>query len=710
MADTEREPDTADSMKETLGAIVEAELSDAKEFIDHEIGTLRAKNTDYYNGELFGNEEDGRSQVISRDVRDTVQAMMPSVMRVMHGGDRVVEFKPKRVDAVKGAEQATDYINDVVLGQDNESFLEFHSGYKDALVRKVGIWKWYWDKRERLVSTCHSGLSRDDLLAFADDETIEEIETERTSAEGIMPEVFEVEVKRRITEGRARFKAVPGEQFLIDRRATSIDDASIVAHRELLSISDLIAMGYDEDELDEVGGAVDSSNEFDGNTEYAARMPLASVGGNRNERDPLLRKVLYVEAYVRAKVSTKKGDPAQLVKVCGIGTSPFKVLHWEPADDDIAPFASICPDPEPHAFFGTCPADQVVDLQLIKSNILRGTLDSLTLSLFPRTQILDGKVNMDDLLNTELGGIIRSDQMDAMREIKATFVGADALPMIEYLDKVREDRTKQSQASQGLDADALQSSTKAAVAATISGAQANIELTCRIFAETGVKRLMRGLLKLVQRHQDRPRTVRLRGEWVEVDPKAWDAEMDVTINVALGSGGPEEKLATLGMVKETQEGILQMLGPSNPLVSMANYRNTLAEMLKLTGYKDADRFFKQVSEEEGANPAAPPTDDPAQKLADAQKAETEAKMQVEMAKLALEREKMEREDQREYYRMNLDAQTKIAIAEAQHKVDINNAAVNAEVEAMRVQHDTAARAHEAETAAKAQTATAGASE
>jgi hypothetical protein len=701
--------ESKEDVKARLAEIVEAELADAKDFIDNDIGELRAKNTEYYNGELFGNEEPGRSQVVSRDVRDTVQAMMPSVMRVMHGGDRVVEFKPKRADAVKQAEQATDYINEVVLGQDNESFLEFHSGYKDALVRKVGIWKWYWDKRERLESTQHSGLSREDLLAFADDETIETIETERTSAEGIMPEVFDVTVHRRITDGRARFKAVPGEQFLIDRRATSIDDAALVAHRELVSISDLVAMGYDEDELDEVGGAIDSSNEFDGNTEYNARMPLASVGGNRNERDPLLRKVLYVEAYVRAKVSPKKGDPAQLVKVCGIGASPFKVLHWEPADDGEAPFASICPDPEPHAFFGTCPADQVVDLQLIKSNVLRGTLDSLTLSLFPRTQIVDGQVNMDDLLNTELGGVIRSDTLESMREIKATFVGADSLPMLEYLDKIREDRTKQSQASQGLDADALQSSTKAAVAATISGAQANIELTCRIFAETGVKRLMRGLLKLVQRHQDRPRTVRLRGEWVEVDPKAWDAEMDVTVNVALGSGGPEEKLATLGMVKETQEGILQMLGPSNPLVSLANYRNTLAEMLKLTGYKDADRFFKQVSEEEGANPAAPPTDDPAQKLADAQKAETEAKMQVEMAKLALEREKMEREDARKLYEINLDAQVRIAIAEAQHKVDINNAAVNAEVEAMRVQHDTAARAHEAETAAKAQ-ATTGAAE
>lgn len=694
--------ETNDELKSRLAEIVEAELADAKDFIDNEIGELRAKNTEYYNGELFGNEEPGRSQVISRDVRDTVQAMMPSVMRVMHGGDRVVEFKPKRADAIAQAEQATDYINDVVLAQDNESFLEFYSGYKDALVRKVGIWKWWWDERERLEASQHSGLSREDLLAFANDETIEEIETERTSEEGIMPEVFDVTVHRRIKEGRARFKAVPGEQFLIDRRATSIDDATIVAHRELVSISDLVAMGYDEDELEELGGGADASNEFDGNTEYNARMPLASVGGNRNERDPLLRKVLYVEAYVRAKLSGKEGDPAQLVKVCGIGASPFKVLYHEAVDE--INFASICPDPEPHAFFGTCPADQVVDLQLIKSNVLRGTLDSLTLSLFPRTQIVDGQVNMDDLLNTELGGVIRTTALESMREIKATFVGADALPMMEYLDKIREDRTKQSQASQGLDADALQSTTKAAVAATISGAQANIELTCRIFAETGVKRLMRGLLKLVQRHQDRPRTVRLRGEWVEVDPKAWDAEMDVTINVALGAGGPEEKLATLGMVKETQEGILQMLGPNNPLVSMANYRNTLAEMLKLTGYKDADRYFKQVSEQEGEQPAAPPTDDPAQKLAEAQRAETEMKMQVEMAKLALEREKMEREDARELYRINLDAQVKIAIAEAQTKVDINNAAVNAEVEAMRVQHDTAARAHEAETAAKAASA------
>lgn len=700
MAEEKRESTRDEELEHTLADIVEAELADAKEFIDNEIGELRARNTDYYNGELFGNEEPGRSQVISRDVRDTVQAMMPSVMRVMCGGDRVVEFKPKRADAVAAAEQATDYINDVVFAQDNDGFLEMHSGFKDALVRKVGIWKWWWEEKVALEAAEYSGLSRDDLMVFADDETVEKIETTRTSEEGIQPEVFDVTVHRRIKSGGiARFKAVPGEEFLIDRRATCLDDATIVAHRRLVTLSDLVAMGYDFDELEEAAGSADASNEFDGNREYAARMPLASVLGTRNERDPLLRKVLYIEAYVRAKLSEKKDDPAQLVKVCGIGTSPFKVLYFEPVDE--IPFATACPDPEPHAFFGTCPADQVVDLQLIKSNVLRGTLDSLTLSLFPRTQVLDGQVNMDDLLNTELGGVIRSTSMDSMREIKATFVGADSLPMLEYLDKIREDRTKQSQASQGLDADALQSSTKAAVAATISGAQANIELTCRIFAETGVKRLFRGLLNLVSRHQDRPRTVRLRNEWVEIDPRSWNTEMDVTVKVALGAGGPEEKLAILGTIKETQEGILQMLGPSNALVSLANYRNTLAEMLKLTGYKDADRFFKQVSEQEPPAGAQPPTDDPAQKLADAQKAETEMKMQVEMAKLALEREKMEREDARKLYEINLDAQVKIAVAEAQTKVDINNAAVNAEVEAMRVQHDTAARAHEAETAAKA---------
>jgi hypothetical protein len=681
-----------------LVSTLSLDLSDARDFIDNEIGELRAQATEYYNGEPFGNEEDGRSSVVSRDVRDTVQAIMPSLLRIFFGGENVVEYEPRRAEDVEGAEQATDYINAVVVQQDNQGFLQFHSAFKDALVRKTGVWKWWWDKRIVLVATEHEGLSDEDLMAMDADEFVEKVEAELESDEGVMPKVWKATVHRRIDKGRARFAALPGEEFLIDRRATSIEDATLVAHRRMVRVTDLVAMGYDRDEILEHAGI---GSEMDTNVEYNSRMPYAAEWGHDGHSEDT-RRVLYTESYTRFRLSEKESDPAQLVKVCGIGLEPIHVLEITPVDE--VPFASICPDPEPHAFFGLSIADLVMDIQLIKSAILRGTLDSLTQSLFPRTEVVDGQVNMDDLLNNELGGIVRVEAPGMMREVKASFVGADSLPMLEYFDQIRDERTKQSRASQGLDADALQSTTKAAVSATVSAAQAQIELIARIFAETGVKALFGGLLRLITRHQDRPRTVRLRGKWVEIDPKSWDAEMSVKINVAIGAGTADEKLGTLMAVKETQEGILQLLGPENPIVSMANYRHTLAKILELSGWKNADAFFKPVAESTGEGAAAAgqgAEQDAAAKLAEAQMADIQAKIEMKKMELEFEREKLANEDARERYKIQVEAQTKIAIAEATTQADINNAAVNAEVEAMKAAQDGQARRAEAEIDAQA---------
>lgn len=678
-----------DELRSKISEAVDRELIDAKEFIETDIGEQRAMNTSYYNGDLFGNEEEGRSRIVSRDVSDTVQALLPSLMRIFFGSERVVEFLPVEETDVPLAEQATDYINQVVVQQDNEGFRQFHSAIKDALVRKVGIFKWWWDDKVVLSATQMTGIDESQLMLLQDDDSIESIEAEMTTEEGVETPLYDATVHRRITKGKARFAAVPSEEFLIDRRATCIEDATLVGHRQMMTVSDIVAMGFDREEVEDAAGMGD---ELAGNAEYMARRPYATTGGDATT-DPMMRRVMFVEAFTRVQISPKADDPAQLLRVSGLGLSPFKLLHFEPVDE--IPFSDLCPDPEPHAFFGSCPADKVRDIQLIKSAIWRGTLDSMTLSMFPRTEIVDGRVNMDDLLNAELGGVVRVEAPGMMREIKASFIGGDTLPLLGYVDKMREDRTKQSQASQGLDADALQSTTKAAVSATITGAQAQIELIARIFAETGVKRLFKGLFKLVVRHQDTARMVRLNGAYKKVDPRDWNAEMDVIVNVALGAGSVEERIQLLGMLAGKQELVIQAMGPQNPLSGLKQYRETLAEILKLSGRKDMSRFLGEIPDE--APPQGEKPKDPAEMLAQAQMAEAQMKQQIEEKKLALEERKMLMEDARERYKIEVDAQVKLAVAEAQHKVDINEAAINAQIEAMHAQTEQQARQHEAET-------------
>lgn len=701
--------DNPSEIGERLQAVVAAELDDARSYIEENLSEHRAKATRYYNGEPFGDEEPNRAQVVSRDVADTIRSMMPSIMRILFGSERPVEIEPRQMEDIALAEQATDYLNDVVIQQDNEGFKEVYAGVKDALIRKVGIWKWYWDDSTRLEVTSHSGLTPEALMALQDDETIEEIEVERQSEEGIQPELFKAIVHRRLgaESGRARFVAVPADEFLIDRNATSIKDATFVAHRTLKTVSELVAMGYDRDLVEEQASA--SGTELD-TAERQARNPFQTSIGNTSLNTEA-RLLTYVEAYTYAKLSEEENDPAQLVKVCGVsGTKSFVIWHWEETDEK--PFAAICPDPEPHAFFGSCPADDVMDIQRTKSLILRGTLDSLSLSIHPRYEAVDEKVNLMDLLNSEIGGVVRVDAPGMLREISLPFVGDKTLPMLDYMDRVKESRTKQSQASQGLDADALQSSTKAAVSATITAAQAHVELIARVFAETGYRDLFRGLYRLIVKHQDFKRTVRLRNQWVEIDPKVWDAEMDVRVNIALGAGTADEKIATLIGIAEKQEQLLAA-APENPMVGLSELRATYAKMAELAGWRNPTQFFKEVPEgtpgppKEGAEGEG---DEQAKNEAAIKAAEINAQVRMqelqmqdalEREKLAFEQQKAQAEMQLKQQEVELNAQIRIAVANAQLDSKLELKEIDALMEKMRVQQDYEARIATAAISARA---------
>jgi hypothetical protein len=306
---------------------------------------------------------------------------------------------------------------------------------------------------------------------------------------------------------------------------------------------------------------------------------------------------------------------------------------------------------------GSSMADQVMDLQLIKSNVVRNTLDSLAQSIHPRTEVVEGAVNMDDVLNNETGAVVRVTQPGMIRELGGTFVGQQAMPVIAYLDDVRAARTGMSKASQGLDADVLQSTTKAAVTATMSAAQERLEMVARIFAETGIKRLFRGLLKEIIRNQDRPRTIRLRNQWVDVDPRAWDADMDVIVNVGLGTGSVEQKLQVLMAVSQKQEQILQTLGPQNPLVSVKQYRNTLAQILELQGFKDVTRYFSEITpeaEQKLAQPQGQQAPDPTQVLAQVEAQKVQKDIEIADKKMAVEIATQKAADDRERDKIETD--------------------------------------------------------
>ena len=682
-----------------LESIVNGELTDAVSYIDTDISPIRAKGTEYYRGDPFGNEEDGRSQVVSMEVRDTVSAMLPSLMRVFFSTENVVEFVPRGPEDDAAAQQATDYAN-YVFSSDNNGFMQSYAIFKDSLVRKCGIAKCWWEETAEVKIDDYSGLDDATVqMLMAEDAEVKIVVSypdpsiaqdqiaavmAQAAAAGVeappVPMVHDVQIKRVVRDGRIRIMAVPPEELIIDRRARSFEDAGIIAHRQMLTVGELLEMGYDMDEIE----PNISSTDLDTNDEYLARQPLSTTMGSNDSMNPMQRRLLYIEAYLRVDYD---GDGLpELRKICCMG-SGYKMMRNLPAS--YIPFVDFPFDPEPH----TSPVEAMSvfdithDIQEIKSEVWRNTLDSLAQSIHPRTAVVEGQVNIDDVLNNETGAVIRMRAPGMVQPLTMPFVGQAGYSMLEYMDQVKEDRTGMSKAAMGLDADALQSSTKAAVAATISASHGRIELTARLMAE-GFKKLFKSILYLLTTHQDKPRMVRLRNEWVSIDPRVWDASMDVSVNIGLGNGDVNERMQALTMISQMQKAIVDQYGLDNPLVTPQMYSRTLQKMVELSGFKDASQYFQMIPADFQV-PQQPPQPTPEEVLAQVQAESIQADIQKKAAELELKRQQMMRDDDFRRDQMAQDYLLKKYELELKYGTQINNAelmaAQNMDREAMRSQ-------------------------
>tara|TARA_B100000963_G_scaffold359724_1_gene387935 strand:- start:10466 stop:12532 length:2067 start_codon:yes stop_codon:yes gene_type:complete len=654
---------------EEAQGILAIDLQDAIDFCDNVISPARAEAEKFYLGDEFGNEEEGRSQVISTDVRDTIQGILPSLMRIFFGGEHTVEFAPQNAEDVEVAQQATDYVN-YVVNRDNNGFSVLYDAFKDSLMKKVGFVKFYWDESEKVESYDFSGYSEQELAVLEADPEVEinriEQLTEVQEDGSTFTLGFSGSYTRVMRNGKVRIESVPPEEFLIARNARTIEDADLVAHRRYATLSELVEMGYD---YDEVEGYATYEDDFQFNPEANVRNPTLSDYDVSN--DPTMRRALYIESYVRMDVD---GDNrAELRRICTIGES-YEILRNDPTDH--VPFVAFHCEKEPHTFFGLSIADVTSDIQKIKSMVLRASLDSLALSTHPRVAFVEGQANIDDILNTEVGGVIRMRNPGAVTPFNIPFVGQQAFPMLEYMDLIREQRTGQSRASDGLDPGALQSSTNLAVAQTINASQQRTEMIARFFAETGMKDLFMGVYQLIIKYQDKPRMVRLRNNFVPVDPSVWNANMDVVTNVALGRSSDAERMGMLQQVAAKQEQILQVLGPQNPLTGIQNYYQTLTQMLELAGFKDPNRFFTDPSTVP-PQPQEPPKPDPNEMLAEVQMEQIRADIQKKSAELELRREEMMRTDDRLRDKEESEILLKVAELEAKYGTQVDLAEIKA---------------------------------
>jgi hypothetical protein len=587
-------------------ALVFTQAMDAQNYIDEFVSRQRELSTDYYQGRLPDIDaedlSEDRSRAVLTDVRDTVHGMMPDLLRIFFGAESVVQYKAVPEDDITlqakremEAKQATDYIHHVVLRSDNpDSFSTLHDVFQDALVRKTGFVKYWWEKSRKPIYSTHTGLDEQMVLALASSDDVEITGKRPYPVEDAVlgPRVlYDVQLKRTVDKGRIRIEGVPCEKIIVARRGRSVDNTTLFGYIDNKPASWFVEHGYAEtvEELKDVDRDLQQEDKPEAQARRPERSTMVSAADDPSE-DPSRRLIKFGEIYITADYD---GDGiAELRRVITAGTR-FKVLENEPHDE--VQYAAFCPYPEAYEFFGESVADLTMDIQRIRSRIMRDVLDSLAQSVTPAMGVVEGKVNIDDVLNPDTSRAIRMQAPGMVQPIVTPFVGKEALPVLDLMSSVREERTGISKASAGLDPDVLQSTTKEAVTATLTRAQARVEMVARIFSETGMRRLFRGILKLLVKHQDQARVVALRGTWVSVDPKSWNADMTAEPNLPLGRGATQEQIQFLAMVAAKQEQLIMQLGPSNPFCSLDHYSYTLRQILQLAGWPNTENFFGDLS-------------------------------------------------------------------------------------------------------------------
>jgi GrpB-like predicted nucleotidyltransferase (UPF0157 family) len=626
-----------------LKSILQSEIDDAIGFIESETVEQRKQALEAYLRQPYGNEVEGKSQIVTGEVAEAIDGALPSLVRIFTGSDNIVVFEPQGPKDEASAKQATDYCN-WVFNRDNAGVAILHDWFKDALMQKNGIVKAYWENKEDITKERYFDLSDDELAMLMSDETMEIVEQDTTEfpiidpmgqpvidpmGMPVMASTHNVVVQQKKKSGKVTIENVPPEEFLISKKARTIADSPFVAHRQMLTRSDLYAMGFNKKQVEglQMGDALAYT------PERVARYAAGEQPYQTQTDDPSMQEIEVFECYVKTDVDGK--GIASLVQVFYASN---EILQDEKGKEmveevDYVPFHSICPIPIPHKFFGNSLADRTVDLQLIKTTITRQMLDNLYLTNNARVVAVEGQVNLDDLLTSTAGGVIRAKSQGAVQQLVVQNVANQAFPMLQYLDTVQSKRTGVSDASQGLDPAILQNVTAAAVASMQQAGAGKIELMARIFAETGVKSLFQGILHLLCKYQDKARMVRMRGEFVEFDPRTWANQYDVSINVGLGAGNRQEQMAMLSMVLAKQEQLIAQYGPANPYVSPAQYRGTLGRMVEIAGFKDSAEFYKAITPEQDqmlSNP--PPQEQQMPPELQALMAKTQAEIQANQAK------------------------------------------------------------------------------
>jgi len=647
--------------EDDIQSIVSDAIKDAVDFVESEIAESRIKAQRYFDGEVDIGEEKGRSKIVSTKVRDTVRAIKPSLMRVFLSSENPVEYIPANQQQVEMADQATKFAH--YAFQREGGYKLINEAIHDALVKKTGVLKAYWEDTSESEIFDYSHLTEEEMTVLVGEKEITVVEQEieihpvtNETGESVDKPYYSLKVSRVQASGKLSIESVPPEEFFVDRNAKTIEDAYIVVHRTEMRVSDLVSMGYDFEQVSKLSG-LSYEDTFTDAEKY--ERSNYSEDANEDITDPSMRLVAISEAYMKIDVY---GTGEAVMHKIVLGGASYELLDHEPWGD--VPFAVFEIDPEPHTFYGRSIADLIMNDQDASTAMIRGLLDNIALTNNPAIDVVEGQANIDDVLNNEIGAIRRIKSPGAITVNAVPFIAGQTLGAVQYMDEQVENKTGITRASMGLDPDALQNTTATAAQITAQRGSGQIEVIARNLAEGGMKRLFKLILHLLVENSCEEMMMRLNGQYVSMDPRTWNADMDLSVNVGLGTGQEDQKHMALSQALQMQMQIWQNYGPTNGLVTMVGIRNTLGDMLGLAGVRNVDRYFSPMTPEQEqqlvqqAQQAQSQQTSPEQELAratvEAETIRAQSKMQTDSMRIKIDAQKAIAQDDRERDRMDQD--------------------------------------------------------
>lgn len=575
---------------EDLLEILQRKEDAASHYVHGQLGNERELAMREYHRLPYGNEVDGDSQIVASDIQDSVEWILPALLKTFTATDRVVEFLPRTASDVESAKQATDTVSYVFL-QQNNGFLVLYTAIKDMLTVRNCAVMWRKEDVETVSSQPFKGAT-EEMLALMLQEEDAEIES-ATPAEVPGPDGFPITVyngrlKRTEKKSIVKVEAFSPDSLLVQRDWTSplLHDCPYVARMMRVNLSELIMMGFDVT-AEELRSSDQMDYDSDQQQSRLNRVDSQDAAYEGHFGDGDTDDDAMAEGWLRIEFVLADRDGDGIAERLCVYRLRDKILKAEVTSH--VPIATSSPILNTHRWDGMSMADAVSDLQKLHTELLRQTLNNLYLTNNPRTKVLTDAnwsplANIDDLLDSRAGGVIRQRDVNAITEQVIPFSAGASMPMLEYVQGMRENRTGVSRTSMGLNPDSL-NNTATGRAIDMSAAAQRVELIARIIAETLVKPIFQGILKVLTDGDMEKLAFRLRDEFVEYDPNEWRDQYDMTINVGLGTGDTMQKAQQLTAVWQLQTAGLQF-----GLTTPKHLYHTMSKIVENSGFKDVQNF------------------------------------------------------------------------------------------------------------------------